>query len=903
LTSGCKAKTKEELFKEGQDLIKEQNYKGAIVLFTNAIEKDKNFFEARFELAKAYGATGKYEKAEKELLKVARQDPSNNDIHKELADLYISTNQPDKAIEEAKKYLKGNPADNKILETIAYGYAQKKQYFMAEDYFLKAIAREPEKTSAKIGLAKVYMALKNNDKVRSLLDEIIQKDNKNLQAYSILASLEESSGNKDKALSAYQNLINVNPKDINALFKKGLLHIDSAEFTEAEKIADNLIRQFPKRSEGYRLKGLVLFYNRQFEEAIVALQKSITLGPSIGAYYFLGMSHYSNGENEQAISQFQKALNFNPSLMQARLMLSMVYLEQKRIDDSIVQAKRVIQQNENVALAHNILGSAYTAQGLYDEAMKEYDIALNIDPNLISVYLKKGMYSLGTGNVKKAETDLKTAIELAPEVMNTRLVLSSYYLKKKEYNKAIKTLKEGIRGNAKDAILYSNIAIALFAQKKTDNALEYLQKAKETAPDYFTPYFYRANYFTIKGNYDHALNEYSAVLERDSQNIKALIGKASIFELQAKETDALAYYKKAEETNHPSGFIPLAKYYLRKKEIDKALGVLDNTIQKSPRNTSALELKGGIYLSQRKYKEAVGVYEALAEIDRNRGFPLIVNTYLSSRDYKTALKIVERELKLNPERYDLMAQISKIYLLMGDTYNAIENANKIILQRPDFAHGYNVLALIYQSQNDLDSAVNSLMKGLKVDSKNIQTKMMLSGLYMRKKEYELALKTLDEIRESNPRYMPALFAQGTAYDLMGNKKEAVKKYRDVLDREENYMPALNNLSYLYLQGYGSKEEALKLSLKAYTLQPSNGGVIDTLGYALLKNGRTDEAIKMLESAVKLLPANPSVHYHLALAYKEDGNRSKAQKHLETALSKNNFPEAASARKLLKEIQP
>jgi Tfp pilus assembly protein PilF len=80
-------------------------------------------------------------------------------------------------------------------------------------------------------------------------------------------------------------------------------------------------------------------------------------------------------------------------------------------------------------------------------------------------------------------------------------------------------------------------------------------------------------------------------------------------------------------------------------------------------------------------------------------------------------------------------------------------------------------------------------------------------------------------------------------------------------------------------------------------------VIDTLGYALLKNGRTDEAIKMLESAVKLLPANPSVHYHLALAYKEDGNRSKAQKHLETALSKNNFPEAASARKLLKEIQP
>jgi putative PEP-CTERM system TPR-repeat lipoprotein len=902
LTTGCKAKTKEELFKEGLDLIKEQNYKGAIVLFSNAIEKDKNFFEARFELAKAYGATGKFEKAEKELLKVARQDPSNSHIHKELSSLYISTNQPDKAIEEAEKYLKENPDDYETLESIAYGYAQKEEYSKAEEYFLKVLEADPKKISSKIGLAKIYMAREKHADVRAILQEIIQQDNKNSQAYYILASLEESSGNTENALSAYQQINKLNPNDFNALFRRGLLHINNKEYADAEKIAHDIIQKFPKRSEGYRLKGLVHFHKNQFGEAITALQQSIRLGPSIGAYYFLGLSHYRAGEYEQAISQFQKVLDFNPSFLQSRLMLSIVYLQLGRIDDAVTEAKRIIQQNDNIALAHNVLGSAYMAQGLYDEAMKEYDIALDIDPNLIDIHLKKGLFTLGQGRVEKAETDLKTAVELSPEVLNTRLVLVSYYMKKKEYEKAIKTLKEGIQGNAKDAILYSNIAIALFAQKKTDNALDYLQKAKETAPDYFTPYFHRANYFTIKGAYDQALNEYSAVLERNSQNIKALIGTASIYMLQAKEAEAFVYYKKAEETNHPTGFIPLTQYFLRKKEVDKALGVLDNTIQKNPRNTSALELKGRIYLSQKKYKETIKIYEALDEIDHKKGFPLLVNTYLASQDYKTALKKVKKELKLNPKRYYLMGEISKIYLLMGDTYNAIENANQIIQQRPDSAQGYNVLAFIYQTQNDLDSAINSLLKGLKVDSKNIQTKMMLSGLYIRKKEYNLALKELDEITTSNPRYIPALFAQGTAYDLMNKKKEAINKYLEVLNKVENYTPALNNLSYLYLQGYGSKEEALRLSLRAYSLQPSNGGVIDTLGYALLKNGRTDEAIKMLEGAVTLLPANPSVHYHLALAYKEDGNRSKAQKHLETALSKNNFPEAKSARKLLKEIQ-
>jgi putative PEP-CTERM system TPR-repeat lipoprotein len=680
------------------------------------------------------------------------------------------------------------------------------------------------------------------------------------------------------------------------------MHVNNRNYSEAEKIADNIIQKFPKRSEGYRLKGLVHFFSKQFEEAIVAFQQSIRFQQNMGAYYFLGMSHYRNGESEQALSQFNKVLDFNPTFMQARLMLSIVHLQLGRADDAVNEAKRVIQQNENVALAHNILGSAYMAQGLYDEAMKEYDIALDIDPTFIDVHLKKGLFNLGKGKSDAIETELKTAVELAPEIINTRMILVSYHMKQREFEKAIGILKEGITGKESDSLLYNSIAIALVSLKKTDEALEYLRKAKKANPDYYTPYFNIANYHIGKGAYEKALKEYHAILKRDNHNMVALIGVGTVLELQNNEEEALIYYEKARASDHLSGFLPLANYFLRKKKIDKALSVINKAIEDNPKNIAALELKGSMYLNQKRYKEAIGIYEAIDKIDHKRGFLLLVNTYLISGDYKGALKKVKRELKLDPERYDLIGQISKIYMLMGDTYNAMENADKIIREQPDSAQGYMVLAFIYQSQNDIDSAIDALMKGLKVDSKNIQVKMMLSGLYMRKKDYGLALKTLDEIIVSNPRYFPALFAQGTVYDLMGNKKEAVNKYRDVLKQAENYMPALNNLSYLYLEGHGSKEEALKLSLKAYRLQPTNGGVIDTLGYALLKNGRTDEAIKMLKSAVELLPANPSVHYHLALAYKEGGNRSKARTHLETALSKNNFPEADSAKKLLQEIQ-
>jgi thioredoxin-like negative regulator of GroEL len=77
--SGCtgKYKTKEQLLNEGIELVQNNNPGGAIILFKNALDKDQNYFEARFRLAKAYYAIGKLDAAEKELRKVRRQDPSS----------------------------------------------------------------------------------------------------------------------------------------------------------------------------------------------------------------------------------------------------------------------------------------------------------------------------------------------------------------------------------------------------------------------------------------------------------------------------------------------------------------------------------------------------------------------------------------------------------------------------------------------------------------------------------------------------------------------------------------------------------------------------------------------------------------------------------------------------------
>ncbi len=175
-------------------------------------------------------------------------------------------------------------------------------------------------------------------------------------------------------------------------------------------------------------------------------------------------------------------------------------------------------------------------------------------------------------------------------------------------------------------------------------------------------------------------------------------------------------------------------------------------------------------------------------------------------------------------------------------------------------------------------------------------------IYLKKKEFALAMRVYEDILKKNPRYVPALFAQGSTYDLMGNKKEAAKTYQKVLEISENYVPALNNLAFLRADGFGDRKEAVKLASKAYELAPNQGDVVDTLGYALLMNGKPEDATKAFERAVSLLPDNPSIRYHLALAYKRNGNTAKAREQVVIALAKNDFPEASSAKKLLEGIK-
>lgn len=868
ICSACTSKTKEELCSEGVKQLKASNASGAVVLFKNALEKDENYSEARFQLAKAFVMLGKNEQAEKELIKVIKQNPLRDEVTVELASLYNSMKKTDEAFKLGEQYLAKHPNSVEGLEILGVSSAINKRFSEAEGYLLQALKADPSRSKTKIELAAVYLASGNEQKAKDTLEDAIKTDPQNIRAYYMLAALEKGEGNAAKALEIYAKISAISHADTLAAYKSGLIYIDMNDLNKAEKIADDLIKNYPKKGDGHRLKGLVYYHKKSYVDAMTSLQNSIKMSPTLEGYYFLGLCYYNQGELETALSQFRKILDNAPNSRQARLMTGTILLSQKRLDDAITEIKKVLQNDDQDAVAHNMLGNAYMAKGMFEDGMHELNQATRIDHKAVDAYLKKGYYYFSRGKNAEGETELVTAVQAAPDVLNSRLLLASYYMRKRNSAKALSVIKSGLTGKKNDAPLYNAMAAVLFSENKRDEGLKSIQKAKDVDPAFPASYQNLATYYAALGNYDKAIEEQLTLLKIDPKNYQAMLGLAALYEIKGNDQDAQAYYQQAVDTKMPAAYLAQAGYYMKKKEAGQALQALEEAIKNDSRNTAALEMKGRILVSEKKYKDAIRVFD---ELD------------LQKPDVAMALKI-------------------NTYVAMKDIPKAQEQAKLIIAKYPSSAKGYLVLASIYESQKDITGAINETKNGLKVDGNNVQALLYLGKLHETRKEYDQAKSAYDEACRKKPDFAPAIFAQGALLDMAGKKKEAVIKYREILAKSNKFVPAMNNLAYLCADGYGNREEALRLAITAFKLDPGNAGVMDTLGYALLKNNRKLEAKKVLEKAVGILPNNPTVVYHLALAYKESGDKTNAIRTAQKCLNLGNFPDYNAAQALLSQLK-
>lgn len=141
---------------------------------------------------------------------------------------------------------------------------------------------------------------------------------------------------------------------------------------------------------------------------------------------------------------------------------------------------------------------------------------------------------------------------------------------------------------------------------------------------------------------------------------------------------------------------------------------------------------------------------------------------------------------------------------------------------------------------------------------------------------------------------------GLAWQNAREVERAERAFESALRAAPQSAQLMNALAYFYAEEGIKLNKALALARRAVKLAPSNGAIVDTLGWVEYKLGRYKSAARTLVKAVRLMPDDATLRYHLAAAYSKLGLIEEARIELNKALLLD--PNHRESRTLLRSLQ-
>lgn len=864
---GCKGHTKESLNDEGQELLKQGNFNGAIVHFKNALEKDPNFVEARFNLGVSYVETGKLDQAEREFQKVQLQSPGDGRVTFQLARIANFQNKPAVAVPLLTTYLKDHPKDAAALEQMAFAATISGDQVSARENLEKALAIEPGRVSAKLALIHNFMTQGDRAQARHILDALLKDDPKNRAGLHAMAQLEAQDRDPEGMLDVYTRISSIYPSDLFARYKEGSLLIDKGEGDKVRANAEAMIKEYPDKAEGHRLLGLILSREGKYDEAVTALQKSIRIQPDLETYYLLGLAYYYQGNLESAVTQFQTVLDYAPGFAQARIMQGEIFLRQGRGAEALIVADKLIETSPKDFRGSALKGDSLLLLGKSSDALAQYANATELAPTHYGLLVKKGLLSLSLGDAK-GESDLQAALAASPQGVDARLALHAFYLRNGRNDEAIKVLEQGLAGGKADALIYNALAKAALGRKDAEGAEALLLKAREADPAFLQTYYNMATFKLTQGKPDEAVAQYDLALGVKPNDVRALTASAAVLDKQGKTEEAKGRLEKARATGDLESSVILSRFLAQHGKSDEAVAVLEQELVKRPGNLGLVQAKARLHIARKETDKAMTLYGQLEAADPWAG-------------------TMER---------------ARAWMALGEVDKAEESARRLISLSPDKAQSYLPLAAILEVRKDRIKAEETLAKAVSLEPKNAQVGVLLAEFQLRGRNMDTALASFNAVLGSAPLNAQALTGKGMVLQLQGKKAEAAKLYLQAVQAQHDYVPALNNLAMLWADQDATRLQAVNLAMAAFVRASGDPSVVDTLGYTLIRNNRAEEALKVLERALSLSPENPAIQYHMALALADLGRKPEALASVEKALAGGEFEERADAETLRRTLQ-
>jgi tetratricopeptide (TPR) repeat protein len=484
-----------------------------------------------------------------------------------------------------------------------------------------------------------------------------------------------------------------------------------------------------------------------------------------------------------------------------------------------------------------------------DAAIDYYRRALDFDPDNQQLQQSLMLVLISSGRFAEA-LPLADRLKTVPEVERfSRVALAVDAIRKKDYREAGTWLKLALESDLDRLI--TGLMSAWTKLGRNDGAEAVADLESLDGPEWFE----------LFSTYHRALIAELADLPEDAESAY----RATLDNVAAGSAAPETWLRAAEAY---SGFLA------RRGAKDEALAVLDKADQFATGRLSLVALREKINKGEKPVSfianPADGASEVLLDLggalNRGGGEPF-VKLYL------------QLALALKPSSDAVLLQLAAVAEQENDSQEAISFYEKIPAASPlkraaDLQLGLNLADLKRH-----DEAVAHLKRLLDADPDDMRAYLALGGVYASKEDYKSAAanydRAVEHLKEPTSANWNVFYQRGIAYERLKQWPKAEPNFRKALELYPDQPQVMNYLGYSWVDMNMNLEEALGLIRKAVDLRPSDGYIVDSLGWAYYRLNRFDEAVVELERAVSLKPDDPVLNDHLGDAYWRAGRQLEA----------------------------
>jgi tetratricopeptide (TPR) repeat protein len=399
---------------------------------------------------------------------------------------------------------------------------------------------------------------------------------------------------------------------------------------------------------------------------------------------------------------------------------------------------------------------------------------------------------LSAQSTKKTVRRHKVA-EADPSALLTQAEIA---IEKKDYASAEPLLKKVTVADPSNYLAWFDLGFVYSALGKTDASIAAYRKSVSAKPDVFESNLNLGVMLAKAGQPDAEQFLRTATKLKPSAHVeegqaRAWLSLAKVLE-KAKPDEAIEAYRQASTLQPKDAEPHLSAGLLLEKQdrVADAEQEYKQVLALDPTSTDALAGLANIYMRGQRYSEADDVLRKLVAVRPNdAGAHMQLGRILAIGGHnEDAISELETALKLAPDDADVRRDLAEVYV-SADKFDQAEMQYRALLTaKPKDAELHARLGKALMKQRKFPEAQQELLVAVQLKSDFGDAYDNLALAANENKNYELAIKALEERAKFVPENPGTYFLRATTYDHLRDYKRAAENYHKFLEVAEGKFP-------------------------------------------------------------------------------------------------------------------